>query len=276
MNHGKGVLAYLALACGLAWLVWEVPIRLALQGAMTLLAFLIIWLLGLGRPGWLSVPSCSAWAEVRIPATISRYPHAEQGARCGDGGDQMSVLQEILTVFDQRGSAAYFGENVSVTEHSLQAANAARLEGAPAPLILAALLHDVGHLIESVPDDIADWMVDARHEEVGSRWLALRFGPEVYEPVRLHVPAKRYLCAVDSSYFTRLSPASARTLELQGGQMSADEVVAFERERFFAEAVRVRRWDDQGKVARLAIPPLVSYRDIIEASAVPVRPACAS
>lgn len=177
----------------------------------------------------------------------------------------MSVSDEILALFEKRGSEAYFGEAVSMTEHSLQAAHAAQLEGAPQALVLAALLHDIGHLVDDVPDDIADWTVDARHEEVGGRWLAARFAPEVHQPVRLHVPAKRYLCAVDPSYFAQLSPASVRTLELQGGPMSASEVAAFRQEAFSAEAVRIRRWDDQGKQPGLATPGLADYRPLIEA-----------
>ncbi len=116
-----------------------------------------------------------------------------------------------------------------------------------------------------MPDDIADWTVDARHEEVGARWLALRFGPEVHQPVRLHVPAKRYLCAIDPSYVARLSPASVRTLELQGGPMSDSEVTAFRQERFFDEAVQIRHWDDEGKEARLTTRRLADYRALIEA-----------
>ncbi|HTX23441.1 MAG TPA: hypothetical protein VMD03_02185 [Steroidobacteraceae bacterium] len=176
----------------------------------------------------------------------------------------MSVLDEIVALFGRRGSEAYFGEPVSMTEHALQAADAAQREHAPASLVLAALLHDVGHLVDDVPDDLADWTADARHEEVGGRWLAMRFAPDIYEPVRLHVPAKRYLCAVDPSYVAQLSPASVHTLELQGGPMSPGEVAAFEKQRFFAEAVRVRRWDDQGKRAGLATPPLAEYRTLIE------------
>jgi [1-hydroxy-2-(trimethylamino)ethyl]phosphonate dioxygenase len=177
----------------------------------------------------------------------------------------MSVADEIFALFERRGSEAYFGESVSMTEHALQTAHAAQLECAPAPLVVAALLHDVGHLVEDVPDDIADWTVDARHEEVGARWLALRFGPEVHQPVRLHVPAKRYLCAVDPHYVARLSPASVRTLELQGGPMSPAEAAAFEKEPFFQEAVRVRRWDDEGKHVGLTTRRLAEYRPLIEA-----------
>ncbi len=177
----------------------------------------------------------------------------------------MSVADEIFALFERRGSEAYFGESVSMTEHALQAAYAAQRHDATAPLIVAALLHDVGHLVENVPDDIADWTVDARHEEVGARWLALRFGPEVHQPVRLHVPAKRYLCAIDPDYVAQLSPASVRTLELQGGPMSDAEVAAFEKEPFFDEAVHVRRWDDEGKQAGLATPRLAEYRAFIEA-----------
>ena len=88
----------------------------------------------------------------------------------------MSLVEEILGVYAARGAGAYFGERVSMTEHGLQAAHFAQAERAPQPLILAALLHDVGHLLEEVPDAIEDWRSDARHEEVGARWLARRFG----------------------------------------------------------------------------------------------------
>src|SRR5258708_39109617 len=100
-----------------------------------------------------------------------------------------------------------------MTEHRRKAAFSAKAEAAPAALVIAALLHDGGHLIETVPDDIADWTTDARHEEEGGRWLAQRFSASVSEPLRLHVPAKRYLCDADSAYFAKLSPASAGTLQ---------------------------------------------------------------
>src|ERR1700676_938951 len=177
----------------------------------------------------------------------------------------MSVTDEILALYQRRGSDAYFGENVSMTEHALQAAYFAQAAAAPPALVVAALLHDVGHLIEDVPSDIADWTTDAHHEEIGSRWLARRFRPEVSEPVRLHVPAKRYLLATDARYFAQLSPASLVTLKLQGGPMTAHEVAKFETELFSKDAVRVRQWDDQGKVAGLTTPAIGDYRTLIEA-----------
>ena len=176
----------------------------------------------------------------------------------------MSVGAEILGIFQQRGSGAYFGERVSMTEHALQAAHFAQTAAAPPALIVAALLHDIGHLLEDVPGDIAAWTVDAHHEQIGSDWLARRFGLEVSEPVRLHVPAKRYLLATDPEYFARLSPASLITLKLQGGPMAAHEVVKFESERFYREAVRVRHWDDLGKVPGLQTPGLSDYLALVE------------
>jgi len=176
----------------------------------------------------------------------------------------MSLGADILALYESRGKQAYFGERVSMAEHSLQAAHFARAEAAPEALVVAALLHDIGHLLEDVPDAIEEWTLDARHEEVGARWLARRFDAAVCEPVRLHVPAKRYLCATDAGYFARLSAASVHTLKLQGGPMSAREVMHFESQPFWREAVRVRRWDDQGKVAGLETLALRDYAPLIE------------
>jgi [1-hydroxy-2-(trimethylamino)ethyl]phosphonate dioxygenase len=179
----------------------------------------------------------------------------------------MSVAQEVLAIYGAHGSGAYFGEQVSMTEHGLQAAYFAQVQGAEPTLIVAALLHDVGHLLEAVPEAIEEWTNDAHHEAVGARWLAQRFSAQVSEPVRLHVPAKRYLCATDSDYFGRLSAASVHTLQLQGGAMSAAEVARFEKEPYHRQALRVRRWDDQGKVAGLKTPGLADYATLIDSIA---------
>jgi phosphonate degradation associated HDIG domain protein len=171
----------------------------------------------------------------------------------------MRISQELQAIYDRRGAQAYLGEAVSMTEHGLQAAHFARAAGAPEALIVAALLHDIGHLLMPVAEDIADWQHDARHELIGGGWLARRFGPEVSEPVRLHVPAKRYLCAVDAAYLAKLSPASVLTLKLQGGAMAAAQLAAFESEPYWREAIQVRRWDDEGKVAGLRTADFSEY-----------------
>jgi phosphonate degradation associated HDIG domain protein len=176
----------------------------------------------------------------------------------------LTVTDEILEIYARRGTAAYFGESVSMAEHALQAAYFAQTAAAPPALIVAALLHDVGHLVVDVADDLADWVEDARHEDVGCGWLAGRFPSDVYEPVRLHVPAKRYLCATNARYFSRLSAASVATLKLQGGPMSAAEIARFEKEPYYKEAVRIRHWDDQGKVAGLVTPQFETYRPLLE------------
>ncbi|MDE2306436.1 MAG: hypothetical protein KGL34_12800 [Gammaproteobacteria bacterium] len=179
----------------------------------------------------------------------------------------MNVVEEILAIYAARGAGAYFGEAVSMTEHGLQAAHFAEAERAPPTLVAAALLHDIGHLVVATPDDLADWKSDARHERSGARWLAARFGEAVSEPVKLHVAAKRYLCAVQPDYFAQLSPASVHTLELQGGPMDSAAVAAFERQPFHRDAVRLRLWDDRGKVAGLRTRALADYRELLESLA---------
>jgi phosphonate degradation associated HDIG domain protein len=181
----------------------------------------------------------------------------------------MSVADEVLAIYAARGAEAYFGEAVSMTEHGLQAACFAQSAGAPEALVVAALLHDIGHLIEPAPADIADWTTDARHEALGARWLAQRLPEQISEPVRLHVAAKRYLCATDARYFAKLSSASVHTLKLQGGPMPAAEVRQFEAQPYFRDAVRVRHWDDAGKVAGLRTPPLEHYLPMIVRFAAP-------
>jgi phosphonate degradation associated HDIG domain protein len=176
----------------------------------------------------------------------------------------MKIVDDLLAIYERRGAVAYFGECVSVTEHALQSAHFAQRAKAPPALIIAALLHDIGHLIEPAPDEIDEWTHDARHEESGARWLAAHFGPDVSEPVRLHVAAKRYLCATDLGYAKVLSPASVKTLQLQGGAMSSAEIAAFEAEPHFREAVRVRRCDDAAKVAGLATADFRHYSALIE------------
>ena len=167
----------------------------------------------------------------------------------------MSALGEIRAAFARRGVETY-GEGVSQLEHALQCAMCAERDGAGPALIVATLLHDIGHLIHDLPTDIADQGIDAQHESLGSAWLSRHFGPDVTEPVRLHVAAKRYLATTEPGYFDLLSPASVQSLHLQGGLMSTEERARFAAERFAEQAVKLRRWDDEGKVVGMPTPGL--------------------
>jgi len=175
----------------------------------------------------------------------------------------------VINLFHEKGNGAYFGESVTETEHALQCAHLAEQSGADHELMAAALLHDVGHLLHGLPEHIAEQGTNGRHEQGGATWLSSYFGPAVVDPVRLHVAAKRYLCAVEPDYLTGLSDASRLSLRLQGGLMSADEASRFETEPGFRSAIAVRRWDDAAKVPGLAVPPLEHYRSSLEASLSP-------
>lgn len=169
------------------------------------------------------------------------------------------VVDEILRLFRERGHSDYGGEAVTQLEHALQAAHYARQTGSSAALVTAALLHDIGHLLHDLPGDAPDRGVDDRHENAAATWLARSFGPEVVEPVRLHVDAKRYLCSVEPAYQHHLSGPSLVSLQLQGGEMSPDEIARFEASPHFKGAVLLRRWDDAAKVAGMAVSGIDKY-----------------
>jgi len=170
---------------------------------------------------------------------------------------------KLIDLFTRHGDEAYFGEGISQTAHALQSAELAIAEGAAAPLVVAALLHDVGHLLHSGGEDIAERGIDARHEAIGSVFLERLFGLAVTEPVRLHVAAKRYLCATDPAYYDSLSPGSKRSLALQGGPFTAEEAAEFIADPRGTDAVRLRLWDDRAKVAGLATRPVQAFRPLL-------------
>ena len=178
----------------------------------------------------------------------------------------MNISDQIIEIFERQGGSAYFGEPVSQLEHALQAAYRAEQENSPDWLVVAALLHDIGHLLHDLPEQVADLGIDSRHESLGQAWLAHYFGPEITAPVQMHVAAKRYLCATDSAYLGLLSPASMQSLALQGGPFTAAEVTEFEQRPFAREAVRLRRWDDLAKIPGMEVPGLEHYRGMIDAS----------
>ncbi len=168
----------------------------------------------------------------------------------------MANIDDVLSLLQTKGNAECAGTKISQLQHALQAAHLAQTENAPPNLVVAALLHDVGHLLGNNGPDPA-------HAEVGHAWLAQHFPPEVSEPVRLHTDAKRYLCATDSKYIEKLTPTSVQSLHAQGGPMNDAELDAFEEEVHYPDAVKLRHWDDQAKTENLAVPALDSYRETI-------------
>lgn len=172
------------------------------------------------------------------------------------------VIAEIFALFQAYGDRAY-GEQVTQLTHMLQSAHFARARGEDEAMIAAALLHDVGQFINGAGEAAERQGVDARHEVLGATYLARYFPPEVTEPVRLHVDAKRYLCAVESGYRESLSDASRLSLRLQGGTFTPGEAAAFGRQPFAEAAVRLRRYDDLGKQRGLAVAPLDDYRALL-------------
>ena len=175
---------------------------------------------------------------------------------------QPDMLSEIATLFERFGSEHY-GEAATQLDHALQCAQLAVEAACPPALVAAALLHDVGQFLDDAGNAAQQLNHDARHEETGAAWLARWFAPAVTEPVRLHVAAKRYLCAVEADYAASLSAASALSLGLQGGAMTAQECTAFASNPHFAAAVQLRRFDDTGKRPDWPVAPLATYAPLL-------------
>ena len=188
------------------------------------------------------------------------------GVNAPDG--QASSVAEVLDLY-RRLAADPYDEDVTQLDHALQTAALARSAGASDELVAAALLHDVGHLL-----DLAQFgrrstsTEDLGHEGRGARWLAALFPPAVTGPIALHVRAKRYRCATDAAYHDGLSSGSRASLVLQGGPMTSDEVALFEANPAAGDAVRLRGWDDGGKVDGMTVPTLEDYRPLLESLAV--------
>jgi phosphonate degradation associated HDIG domain protein len=172
----------------------------------------------------------------------------------------MSGVDGIFAVYLDKGSNAYGGERVNQLEHALQTAMLAEQSGADAALIVASLLHDYGHLIHDLGEGVARRGIDDRHEISGAKKLSAFFGDAVTMPIKLHVEAKRYLCATDPAYMKLLSPATIRSLSLQGGPFSSVEADAFMKHPFADCAAKLRRWDESAKQIGLKTPSLEHFR----------------
>ena len=169
--------------------------------------------------------------------------------------DQEACCDSLFALLVTRGHGAY-DERVSQLDHARQAATLAEADGAPDVLVVAALLHDIGHLL--LGDDLGTLAgeIDLEHEKVGARFLGRLFGAAVAGPVALHVIAKRYLVAVDTDYAGRLSDASVQSLKVQGGPLSPADVAHFAQLPHSGAALRLRQWDDRAKVPDASTPDL--------------------
>ena len=176
------------------------------------------------------------------------------------------TVDDIIGLLQVQGAAQYGREAVSQQQHALQCAHLAERAGAAPELVAAALLHDLGHLLATRAPASASALVsraDELHQYVARPFLRGAFPQAVLEPIRMHVDAKRYLCHVDVTYWASLSPASQRSLVLQGGPFSAQEAAAFLMQPFATDAVALRRWDDGAKDPTAAPPGLAHYRSAL-------------
>ena len=175
--------------------------------------------------------------------------------------------QKVAVLFNYmeiRGQS-FYDEAVTQLEHALQCAALATQNDATPTLITSALLHDIGHFIlDEHNADVVFLNTDLNHEEIGAQYLEPFFPKTITTPIRLHVPAKRYLCTTDATYYDGLSEASKMSLKLQGGVMSDVEQDGFEQIPYFRDALTLRRWDDMAKVKGLETVQLETYRDIVQ------------
>jgi phosphonate degradation associated HDIG domain protein len=173
------------------------------------------------------------------------------------------VIDAITRLYLEKGGRAYEGEGITQLEHALQSAQLAERDGAPPQLICAALLHDLGHLLNDRGETPTLRGIDDLHQYAALPFLRPLFPEAVLAPIRLHVDAKRYLCATRPQYYDALSEDSKRSLKLQGGVFSAADAEAFIRQPYATEAVSVRLWDDAAKVAGAPTPQLAHYEGFL-------------
>lgn len=175
------------------------------------------------------------------------------------------LRSKILEIFGVKAVGRYGLSDVTQLQHALQCATLAETQGAGAPLVVAALLHDVGHMIHDLGEEPARDRIDDTHEARAAEWLGDGFGPGVTEPIRLHVAAKRYLCAARPTYMATLADDSVRSLALQGGPMSESEAARFREQPYFRDAVRLRMLDDRAKDPLARTPPFEHFLPYLDA-----------
>ena len=171
------------------------------------------------------------------------------------------IIEKIIKKY-QTNKDFYLGEKVTIAEHMIQTAMLAEKNNSPQSLICACLLHDIGHFIIKDPDQLVSKSVDGKHEDIAFNFLKDYFKPEVTEPIKLHVSAKRYLCR-EKSYYNLLSKASKVSLELQGGKMNNDEAQKFILLKHHKDAITLRKYDDEGKIPNMKIKNINDYKELI-------------
>ena len=177
----------------------------------------------------------------------------------------LEITDEIMSLYQEHGGAEYAGEKVTQLEHMAQAAQLAEAQGYDEEVVLAAFLHDIGHISEAAKgDNEMDGFGIKDHEELGAEFLREKgFSKKIARLVESHVEAKRYLTFKDPAYYANLSEASKRTLEYQGGPMTEEEASAFEQYPLFNLIIRMRNWDEQAKIEHQPLPDLQRYRQMM-------------
>lgn len=178
--------------------------------------------------------------------------------------DQTTIVAFLGDIFERRGGEEYLGEPVTMAEHMLQGATLAERAGHREEIVVAALLHDIGHFTSEFGTFSMEDTEDKYHEEAGAQVLEAFFPSIVTDCVRYHVAAKRYLCATRPEYFARLSDASVHSLNLQGGPMAPDEVIEFERNPNLKDIVTVRYLDDAGKIEHMETPDFAHFAPMVQ------------
>jgi phosphonate degradation associated HDIG domain protein len=174
------------------------------------------------------------------------------------------IVDTIFTLLRNSAQSDYIGEMISQLEHALQAAQGARDDGADEETIVAALLHDIGHICVDISRDHMEQYGVVGHEAIGARFVLTNgFSTKIAELIRGHVQAKRYLTYKDPKYYAHLSHASKQTLCMQGGPMTAQEAAVFEQDPLFKEKLHMRYWDEQAKKRDWKVANLESYRMLL-------------
>tara|TARA_B100001123_G_scaffold135566_1_gene157335 strand:+ start:43 stop:579 length:537 start_codon:yes stop_codon:yes gene_type:complete len=176
----------------------------------------------------------------------------------------MDIIEKIISNF-KNNKSLYIGEKITIAEHMIQSAMIAEKLKSKDSLVCSCLLHDYGHFILDDPDELVKKNQDGEHENVGYEYLKSFFKREVVEPIKNHVLAKRYL-ARNKKYYNRLSEASIISLKLQGGTLSSKEAKSFEKEEFFKQSIKIRKFDETAKKAGIKIKDIIEYKDLLKTS----------